>query len=423
MTNKTIKEILGVPSPQIFGASGTVAVVTNPELVMGVEIETENCRHGAGTYGDRLSGLGWQVTTDGSLRGVAFEFISLPMKHKHLIPQLEAFYKVTGFTEDNYTDRCSIHVHVNCTDLTVDQLSSVALIYSIFEETLFSFVGNNRDSNIYCIPWNQCRYNTRIVNNINRSLSVVPKQWQKYTALNLVPLQSIGTVEFRHMHGSANIPKITTWLNLIGSIFQYATRTEFAEVTTTIKQLNTFSNYEQFFHQVFGELLPYTDATHRTMEEGVISAKLGLIGYDPSKKEDTSVKKNKASIEAILGTARTDADTAERTFPRWEDLRQEHPAAPPAILQGVRRDNVQTNRLEAGLNPVAVQVSIDPEVPLVGVWLPPRGTRTVRAYSQAYGNATLEEYNRRSNIYTRNHPFADRAEVDHFVNSPEGLRI
>ena len=281
MTEK-VAALFGLKAPALAKYTAKVpAVCSNPNLIMGMEIETENCKLSGGFYEGVIQRLSWRTTTDGSLRGNAFEFISNPMEMQHLIPSLHEFFTVTGFTEENYTDRCSIHVHVNCTDLSVDQLSAIALVYSIFEESMFDFVGNYRDTNIYCIPWNQCRFNTKLITNMQRHLLAVPKGWQKYTAVNLIPLQTLGTLEFRHMHGTADIQKITQWLNMVGCLFQYATVVPFKEVFGMISSINNVSNYEQFFHQVFGQYWQYSEEIHQKLESGVMCAKFALNGYDP----------------------------------------------------------------------------------------------------------------------------------------------
>lgn len=293
----TIKEIFGMRVPAPWALKGAVECA-NPDLMMGVELEVENCQNGQDWYQDRTGKFGWTTTVDNSLRGVnvttganagingnAFEFISKPMKSSTLLYSMEEFFKVTGFNDKNYTDRCSVHVHVNCTDLTPDQISSVALVYSVVEDILFRFVGQDRENNIYCLPWSQCRMNHDMVDKITSNVDRTSRSWQKYTALNLIPLRSQGTVEFRQMHGTADMKKLTTWINLIGCIFKYGTTTELTELIKEIKALNSTSEYEVFFGRVLGNYLPYTTDYRASLEGGIISAKYGLINWKKEKKE------------------------------------------------------------------------------------------------------------------------------------------
>ena len=151
-----VVDVWGVSPPTVYEHKESVVCV-NPDLVIGYELETENCTQSPSIYtkiGDKTN---FGVTVDNSLRGSAYEFISRPMKSKHALSALGEFLKQAGFNVANYTDRCSVHVHVNCTDLELEQVSAISLLYTVFEEILFEFVGHDRDSNIYCVPWNQCR--------------------------------------------------------------------------------------------------------------------------------------------------------------------------------------------------------------------------------------------------------------------------
>lgn len=290
MTN-TVSNTYGMAQPKPFKYKD-VAVTTNPELIVGIEIETERCSLSAGTYSELFKRtLGIDVKADGSLRQVeglaAYEFITKPTMLQHVVPILQKFFTDGRFTEANYTDRCSIHVHANCTDMTWEQVANVSLIYTVVEEILFEFVnqrpgnrdGWSRDTNIYCVPWNQCRNHLNLVNQFIHSPSDALARWQKYTALNLVPLSTFGTMEFRHMHGTADMDKLTKWLNIIGAIFKHAKSIDLESLSADINGLNTSSHYEQFFQTVTGGQLPYNDIYRMKMEEGTILAKYSMMSW------------------------------------------------------------------------------------------------------------------------------------------------
>ncbi len=284
-----IKEILGID--MMTPVYKSKLVEGDSEQLAGVEIETEEVRATAGDYQSMLGRL-WNVKTDGSLRGAAFEFVSRPCAIKSLIPELEVFYKKTQFTEANYSDRCSVHVHTNVLDMTPDQLASLCLLYSVMEEVLFKFVntyevGNrvpSRDTNLYCVPWSQCRMNYGVVNKLFTLDGLGLRNWQKYTALNLLPVRNIGTVEWRHMHGTANVKKLSIWINMIDSLLTYAKKTELGGLIEIIKDLNNHSLYQQFYEATLGNALPYQQEYADALYQGVINAKYSLIGYSMQKK-------------------------------------------------------------------------------------------------------------------------------------------
>lgn len=258
--------------------------------ILGVEIEVENLPRGIGYYEDLLHPA-WGVKTDNSLRGAAAEFITNPMRAEELLPTLRRFYEATGFTQQNFTDRCSIHVHANVQDFTVDQLACLTLMYQTVEDIFFEFVGQYRDTNLYCIPWSQCRMSYKIVPRMFRGdghFVECLRGWQKYTALNLLPVTVQGTVEFRHMHGSADLEKIKTWVLLISNLMYAAKSTSFDETLNTIKDLNTSSQYQGWFEKLVQGALPYNERYRPQLAQGIVNAKYSFLTLDPKKpvKED-----------------------------------------------------------------------------------------------------------------------------------------
>jgi hypothetical protein len=290
----------------------------NPELLMGVELETENAPRGLGWYADNISDA-WSVDTDGSLRprGEGLEFISKPMPHTQLLSALREHFDLTGFGDANFSDRCSIHVHTNVQDFEPDQLASLCMLYSVVEEVLFHYVnhygcpnpaGYHRDTNLYCIPWNQCRMNYRLVDKIFSDTGGSAATWQKYTALNLLPVTTIGTIEWRHMHGTADMGKINTWLNIIGKLMEVAVKTPIDTLVDMIQDLNDSSVYRQFFELILPPDLPYTEEYQRPLYEGVINAKYSLVNWD--KKKYVPQKPKKIAVVSI-GDELLNAEIAE----------------------------------------------------------------------------------------------------------------
>jgi hypothetical protein len=174
----------------------------------------------------------------------------------------------------------------------------------VVEDVLFEFVnhyrvadkrGKYRDTNLYCVPWSQCRMNLRMVRSILANVNLQAAGWQKYTALNLKPIRSIGTVEWRHLHGSADTAKITTWLNLIGSIMKYASAKDFEEVAEVVKKLNDNSAYRSFFNDVLGWYLPFEQSYEVALADGVVNAKYSLIGL----KEKLTKEEEQAKAAAV----------------------------------------------------------------------------------------------------------------------------
>ena len=176
------------------------------EEVIGIEVEAENVQH--------VSGLNdvWQVTEDGSLRNSGREFITHPVAAKFAPNALENLLNNRSFC---FSPRTSVHVHLNCMDIANNQVIDILLLYCLYEKALFRFVGKGRQKNIYCVPITECN----LLANIERFGVKAP--WEKYTALNLLPLREHGTIEFRHMHGTTDVRKLSIWIDLITRLKEY----------------------------------------------------------------------------------------------------------------------------------------------------------------------------------------------------------
>lgn len=263
-------------------------------LLYGLELEIE---HASPHWAD---GTEFEAKEDGSLRNSGWEFISAPESYDVIVKSLNKFfdrasksasdYYLIG-NENNYSERTSIHVHTNCLDLTLQQVGSIFLLYQVTEDLLFEWIGNDRKDNIFCVPWSQTNLNYDIVNRINSFVNSMSVDRNKYTALNLVPLKDLGTIEWRHMYGTNNMDVITRWLRIIGHFYRIAREYPLEAIEDRLKNLNTNSHYDLFLDWLFAEeanSLRLPDyQTH--LEEGVINMKYAIINKGkPVKKAKTA---------------------------------------------------------------------------------------------------------------------------------------
>lgn len=344
---KTILEVYGMTPVKVSKTKQNPDPCSNPDLVVGLELEIENISRGRDYYQDEAGGF-WFVEEDGSLRprGEAWEFISKPAPMGVALAEMRILFDRLKFTDDNYTDRCSVHVHTNVQDFTQEQLANLALVYPVVEGILFRYVnhykkkeeqGYCRDTNLYCIPWSDCRMNRNFVQRFfdnpeayvsGRRNELGSRQWEKYTALNFIPVGGQGTVEWRHMHGTADLEKLTTWMNVIGSIMKFCKENDFSDIVKTIKVLNDVSTYQQFFTAVLGDTLPYLDEYRKPMSEGVVNAKYSLVNWEVNKDKKKEPKARKSSLYA---RAYMDAETDAMPLPDddWM-IRPPQPTPAPA---------------------------------------------------------------------------------------------
>lgn len=271
------------------------AEATNGQL-FGIELEIE---HASFVWGTDY----FNAVEDGSLRNGGVEYVSCPLSKETMYVALTEFFNTYRVDEHNYSDRTSIHVHADCSKLTLDQIKSIFLLYQVTENILFEWIGNDRKNNIFCVPWSQTGLSYNIVNDMDHFIKIANNDRNKYTALNFVPLQTLGTIEFRHMHGHNDINKIMQWINLIDSFFKVVETVSFDNVLDKVVKLNTNSEYDMFLTWLFNDyagILKGIPNYKLWLEEGVLAAKYAVINANKNKTK-TKLQFNSEEMLARLG--------------------------------------------------------------------------------------------------------------------------
>lgn len=180
-----------------------------PKRAVGIEIEMENA---VGSYNPTTKAKKiWSYKEDHSLRDGGIEFISSPMNPNGLEGALTCLIDSFPKGAIAFSPRTSVHVHVNVQDIDTNKLPLLVRFYRLFESSFFEFVGQKRARNTYCCPL----YLTNIPS------FRTPQRWPKYTALNLRPVGTQGTVEFRHMHGTLDTHKLIMWVSAIVNLVEF----------------------------------------------------------------------------------------------------------------------------------------------------------------------------------------------------------
>lgn len=181
---------------------------------IGIEVEVEN--HAVKTHPD--SGV-WSNEPDGSLRNNGTEYITRPIAASFASLALqELLGQCLDEKECCFGPRTSIHIHVNMQDVAPNIVEDIILLYSVFEKLFFRFTGRGRIKNIYCVPL----IDTECLNSmLTKELNATRGGWSKYSALNLLPIAEYGTIEFRHMHGTFDMKKVSIWIRLLTTLCDY----------------------------------------------------------------------------------------------------------------------------------------------------------------------------------------------------------
>lgn len=224
---------------EVFGPSSYMRA---KDVMVGLECEVESVYRVSAS----LPEYGWNVTEDGSLRNGGKEFISAPMSVPEALVAFDKLYAgAVGFrsAHEMFSERTSIHVHVNCQNLQENQVRNIILMYALYEEFFFSLVNPDRRNNIHCVPLTETHFPVYY----RSSLQTLYSKWHKYTALNAKPLSNLGTLEFRHMHGHNDKALLAVWLKTIENLFLTAQQPENFLNKNTLTGANLLSWFRSIF--------------------------------------------------------------------------------------------------------------------------------------------------------------------------------
>tara|TARA_R100001082_G_scaffold106367_1_gene79187 strand:- start:2314 stop:3543 length:1230 start_codon:yes stop_codon:yes gene_type:complete len=215
-----------------------------PRTIIGVEVELEGMHEASGFAhngvrsnlnhdhfsfdGDTrgvLFGTGyWNVKSDGSLREGGVEFVTKKLFGKDLslaLAELGDYLDANTIPNSIPSDRCSVHIHLDVTDLDKNEYARLLIDYAIFENVLFNYCGADRKNNIYCLPFAKSDDFRRTLSNILTSVSKdldfrkYVNAFPKYSALNLRATSTYGSLEFRLHGGTYDMMRVKQWINII----------------------------------------------------------------------------------------------------------------------------------------------------------------------------------------------------------------
>lgn len=220
----------------------------NPNVLLGVEIEVENIKNEVD-----LNHY-WNCVEDNSLRNYGHEFVSRPLRARSIPYAIEHLKQALYYNNDPiFSNRTSVHVHLNVRDFTIERLQVFLLLYCVFEKHFFNIAGTRRENNIFCIPL----WKSEQPIHLNCWPTDLQK-WNKYNALNLGCIlgnginTNLGTIEFRHLYGTLDTDILYPWIDSIIHLRDFSRLLPLYILVEKIKNLNTTSEYISLYKQVFG---------------------------------------------------------------------------------------------------------------------------------------------------------------------------
>lgn len=188
---------------------------------VGIEIEMEGTNISIGA-------AGWDAHTDGSLRPnpEAIEWVlhrPYPVKEiPGLLTTLQDTLKANKAKLDP-SDRCGVHVHLNCQQLTVSQVLCIICAYLILEEPMVQWCGEDRVGNLFSL---RAKDAEDFVNKLMASAHAENfnnfNSEYRYSSINVASLLKFGSLEFRSLRTPKDFSIINTWVNMLMRIKEYA---------------------------------------------------------------------------------------------------------------------------------------------------------------------------------------------------------
>lgn len=247
--------------------------IKDNDTLIGIEVEVENIKERP------ILLYYWKETEDGSLRNYGVEYTSIPLTGNQ-IPYALSYLKIK-LEENNvpsFSQRTSIHIHLNVRNYSWERIKSLLTLYAIFEKHFFNLAGSKREENIFCVPLYKCMQLT-VINN----LEAYVKEWSKYSAINLGTIigteacKCFGTIEFRHLYGTLDIPIILFWINSIIKLHIASDIYNFNTLKETILTLNTTSEYIQLYKNIFEETALVNLVSKHDFESCITTTKIALF--------------------------------------------------------------------------------------------------------------------------------------------------
>ncbi len=194
---------------------------------VGIEIELE------GAFLPAAIGGHWTGHVDNSLRNYTDPeglvhapreyVINGVINHEEVPKALKQFSDalVKAKAKPVLSNRCSVHVHVNASQLTVKQVYTWLACYYILEEPLIKFCGPDREGNLFCLGGCDSQYAIDALAAAadgQRNFAELNDQNLKYTACNVWALYNYGSLEFRAHGGTTDTSRIQQWIDILMQI-------------------------------------------------------------------------------------------------------------------------------------------------------------------------------------------------------------
>ncbi len=195
--------------------------------LFGIEVECEG--KNVGLVGPDILDS-WAPHRDGSLREwqgyQPCEWVfNGPANYKHSVARVNQLFDYFDKNKAklHLSNRTSIHVHFNMGDKTTYQLVNTYVLFTILEDLLDAYCGEERNGNLFCLSSRHAEGQLKWVEEaIFKNYRFKYNDNWRYCSLNLASLNKFGTIEFRGMRGLDKREDLLAWLEIINELVNYS---------------------------------------------------------------------------------------------------------------------------------------------------------------------------------------------------------
>lgn len=266
----------------------TKSVLIDNVTYTGLELEIEKLRFITTEVLDTIEKW-WIVDEDFSLRGDhAYEIrTKSPLYGHELIRAIKTLTSILLTTNGGtLSERCSLHVHLNVLDFSLNQLRIFILLYITIERVLYKYCSSQRDTNGYCLPLYLTEYEIPLISknfftpfktsaescyNLIRNLPA----FGKYAGCNYKSIHVRGSIEFRMHPGTTSSQGFIEWLNILYSIKIAAIKLSSKDNIDNYYDIVQSMSIAGFLSFVFSEKIIETllyENINKDIQEGLILA-------------------------------------------------------------------------------------------------------------------------------------------------------
>jgi hypothetical protein len=250
--------------------------VGNKSFFCGMECEIEAVKYSAK---DSFAGI-FMVETDHSLRNNGLEFKSYPNNKAKTLENFKLLHTAIQLGAEPFSERTSIHVHVNMAEMEMSKVKQFILAYAMLEPLFFEFVGEKRQNNIFCVPL----FYTYLPSLYKKDVQGLHQAWHKYTAFNIKPLGNsdlgpgIGTIEFRHMYGTNDVGIVSTWLTILEEFYNNIAQNDVDILQFLVDGVSAEQIAKQIVPTLVKALAPKKLDINKLCEDTILDVKLATGG-------------------------------------------------------------------------------------------------------------------------------------------------